>query len=68
MKQEIQDKFDKLPFEKQSAVEEFIELLFNKYVDEQDDLISVAELRKKNMDWAKGKIWMADDFIEAPIN
>ncbi len=26
----------------------------------------IAELRRKNMGWARGQIWMADDFNETP--
>lgn len=72
MSEDVLQKVKKLPPEKQQEVEDFVDYLLNKYVSEQgkgnngevkEDL---AERRKRNMGWAKGKIWMADDFNDTP--
>jgi len=55
---------DKLPAEKQLAIEDYIKYLFSKYAEGETE--SVADIRRKNMGWAKGKIWMADDFNDTP--
>lgn len=60
----ILEKVKKLPVQKQQEVEDFVEYLLSKYAVEETE--SVAEIRRKNMGWAKGKIWMADDFNDTP--
>ena len=59
------EKIKALPLDKQQEVDDFVDFLINKYqlnnIEE-----SVAEHRRKNLGWAKGKIWMADDFNETP--
>ena len=60
----ILEKVNQLPVEKQQEVEDFVEYLLGKYV--VTDIESIVEKRKKNMGWAKDKIWMADDFNDTP--
>ena len=59
------EKIKALPLDKQQEVDDFVDFLIHKYqlnnIEE-----SVAERRRKNLGWAKGKIWMADDFNETP--
>ncbi len=62
------EKANQLPPEKQQEVEAFINDLFNKYNASNGNTLSVAEIRKKNMGWAKGKIWMSEDFNETPAD
>ena len=60
------EKVNRLPLEKQQEIENFINEVISKFDTPVQDELSVSELRKKNMDWAKGKIWMADDFNDTP--
>ena len=67
MSSDILEKVKQLPFEKQQEVEDFIEFLLNKYKDK--DIVSsesLAERRLRNMGWAKGQVWMADNFNDTP--
>jgi len=66
MKTDTLEKANQLPPEKQQEVEDFINDLFNKYNASIENTMSVAEMRKKNMGWAKGKIWMSEDFNDTP--
>lgn len=59
------DKINKLPLEKQQEVDDFVDFLINKYQFDINEE-SVGEQRRKNAGWAKGKIWMADDFNDTP--
>jgi hypothetical protein len=59
------EKIKALPPDKQQEVDDFVDFLINKYQPNNNEE-SVAEHRKKNLGWAKGKIWMADDFNETP--
>lgn len=55
------EKIKALPLDKQQEVDDFVDFLINKY--QLNNIVeSVAERRRKNLGWAKGKIWMADDF------
>jgi Protein of unknown function (DUF2281) len=60
----ILEQVSKLTLEEQQAVENFIQELLSKH--SVTEVESIAEKRKKNMGWAKGTIWMADDFNETP--
>lgn len=62
---DVLEKVKQLPFDKQKEVEDFVDYLLYKYVLDNNEE-SIAENRKKNFGWAKGKIWMADDFNETP--
>ncbi len=66
MKLEIFEKLNTLPPERQAEAEDFIEYLISKYGKPIAKSESLAEMRKKNMGWAKGKIWIADDFNDTP--
>ncbi len=71
MSEDVLEKVKKLPLEKQQEVEDFVDYLLNKYGGEEADgngkqEEDIAEKRKRNMGWAKGKIWMADDFSDTP--
>jgi hypothetical protein len=65
MSTDVLEKVKQLPVDKQKEVEDFVDYLLYKYVGD-DHQESIAEKRKKNFGWAKGKIWMADDFNETP--
>ena len=65
MGDELLEEIKKLPFEQQKEVEDFVDFLTQKYVSPVENE-SIGEKRKKNLGWAKGKIWMADDFNETP--
>ena len=60
------DKLEKLPPDKQKEVEDFLDYLLEKYVFKNKNGFSLAEQRRKNAGWAKGKVWMAEDFNETP--
>jgi hypothetical protein len=60
----ILEQVSKLSIEEQLEVEKFIQELLDKH--ETIDSESIAEKRRKNLGWAKGQIWMADDFNETP--
>ena len=67
MSSDILEKVKQLPFEKQQEVEDFIEFLLSKY--KEKDIVSsesLAERRLRNMGWAKGQVWMADNFNDTP--
>jgi Protein of unknown function (DUF2281) len=59
------EKIKKLPLDKQQEVDDFIDFLIKKYQFNTDEG-SVGEKRRKNAGWARGQIWMADDFNETP--
>lgn len=59
------EKIKTLPLEKQQDVDDFVDFLIHKY-QLNNNGESVGEHRRKNLGWAKGKIWMADDFNETP--
>lgn len=63
----VQEKLKILPPDKQQEVEDFIDEIIRKcqIVEPTADEALIAK-RKANMGWAKGKIWMADDFNETP--
>lgn len=65
MNTETIEKLKQLPPDKQQEVDDFVDFLINKYKFNPNEE-SVGEQRKKNAGWAKGKIWMADDFNETP--
>ena len=65
MNTETIEKLKQLPPDKQQEVDNFVDFLINKYKFNPNEE-SVGEQRKKNAGWAKGKIWMADDFNETP--
>ena len=67
MSTDVLEKVAQLPPEMQKQVEAFIEslLLEHKQSDLQESEL-LAEKRRKNMGWAKGQIWMADDFNDTP--
>ena len=60
----ILEQVSKLTFEEQQAVEKFIQDLLSKH--STTEVETIAEKRRKNMGWAKGTIWMADDFNDTP--
>jgi Protein of unknown function (DUF2281) len=61
---DVLEKFKQLPPDKQQEAEDFISFLIEKYrIDPSEN---IGEKRKKNAGWAKGKIWMSDDFNETP--
>lgn len=64
MSTNVLEKVKQLPADKQKEVEDFIDYLLYKYGE--DEIENVAEKRKKNLGWAKGKIWMAEDFNDTP--
>lgn len=66
MNADVIEKVKQLPPEKQKEVEDFIDYLISKYKAGAEVNESLAEKRRKNMGWAKGQIWMADDFNETP--
>ncbi len=65
MNTETIEKLKQLPPDKQQEVDDFVDFLINKYQLNINGE-SVGEHRRKNLGWAKGKIWMADDFNETP--
>ena len=60
----ILDKVSMLSVQEQQAVEKFIQELLDKH--KEVDAESIAEKRRRNFGWAKGQIWMADDFNDTP--
>lgn len=67
MSNEVLEKVKLLPSDQQKAVEDFILALLNQHEHlESTKDESLADMRRRNMGWAKGKIWMADDFNETP--
>ena len=66
MKADVLEKVNQLSPEKQQEVEDFIDYLINKYAIPTINDEAIAEKRKRNLGWAKGKIWMADDFNDTP--
>jgi hypothetical protein len=61
----VLEKVKQLPPDKQKEVEDFIDYLLHKYVGDNNEE-DIAEKRRKNMGWAKGEIWMAEDFNDTP--
>jgi Protein of unknown function (DUF2281) len=64
MGEHLLDEIKKLPFEQQKEVEDFVGYLTAKYSQSKPE--DIGEHRRKNLGWAKGMIWMADDFNETP--
>ncbi len=60
----ILEQVSKLSAQEQLEVEKFIQELLNKH--KSTDSESIAEKRRKNLGWAKGKYFMADDFNDTP--
>ena len=65
MGEQLLEEIQKLPYEQQKEVEDFVGYLKSKYITQQKTE-NIAEHRRKNLGWAKGQIWMADDFNETP--
>ncbi len=63
---DILEKIKLLPLDKQKEVEDFVDAILAKSEAENIDIASLIELRRKNLDRLKGKIWMADDFNDTP--
>jgi Protein of unknown function (DUF2281) len=65
MGEQLLQEIQKLPFEQQKEVEDFVGYLASKYigVKPKED---IAEKRLKNFGRFRGQIWMADDFNETP--
>lgn len=66
MTTDVLEKVNRLPLEQQQEIEDFINDVLSKFYTPVQNEISISELRKKNMGWAKGKIWIADDFNDTP--
>lgn len=67
MSEDVLEQVKLLPPDKQQEVKDFIGYLVSKYsISEQQEGESLAEVRRKNMGWAKGQICMANDFNETP--
>lgn len=67
MSADVLEKVKQLPPDKQQQVEEFIDFLLSKHQPANTKTKEeIAEMRMRNAGWAKGKIWMADDFNETP--
>lgn len=67
MSNDVLEKVKQLPPEKQQEVEDFVDYLLSKYqLKTEHNAGTIAEKRKRNMGWAKGNIWIADDFNETP--
>lgn len=65
MSNDVLEKVKQLPPDKQQQIEDFAEYLIAKYTVREPGE-SLAEKRRLNEGWAKGKVWMADDFNETP--
>jgi Protein of unknown function (DUF2281) len=65
MGEHLLEEIQKLPFEQQKEVEDFVGYLTAKYITSKSEE-DIGELRRKNLGWARGQIWMADDFNETP--
>jgi len=63
---DVLEKVKQLPPDKQKEVEDFINYLLDKYTSVTARQESIADKRRRNMGWAKGKIWIADDFNDTP--
>ncbi len=63
---DVLEKVKQLPPDKQKEVEDFINYLLDKYTSVTGRQESIADKRRRNMGWAKGKIWIADDFNDTP--
>lgn len=68
MGEEVIEKLKQLPLDKQQEVDDFITFLIEKYSVARDVAETVIEKRQRNVGWAKGKIWMADDFNDTPAD
>ncbi len=66
MNTDVLEKINQLSPERQQEVEDFINHLLSTSRTATKDDLSIAEMRKKNMGWAKGKIWMSEDFNDTP--
>ena len=63
MSNDVIEKVKNLPPEQQQEVEDFVNYLLSKY------LVVTTSLNAKKtatLDWAKGKVWMANDFNNTP--
>jgi hypothetical protein len=65
MGEQLLEEIKKLPFEQQKEVEDFVGYLAAKYIASKPKE-GIGEQRRKNLGWARGQIWMADDFNETP--
>lgn len=67
MKSEILELVEKLPEEEHEKVKDFIGYLLSKQKPEAPkNGESIGEMRVRKMGWAKGQVWMADDFDDTP--
>lgn len=66
MTNDILEKVNQLPLNEQQEIENFINEIISRHNITSHDETPVSELRKKNLGWAKGKIWIADDFNDTP--
>lgn len=67
MSNDVLEKVKQLPPDKQQEVVDFVNYLLSKYqLKAEESTETIAEKRRRNMGWAKGKIWIADDFNETP--
>ena len=67
MSNEVLEKVKLLPPDEQQQVEDFIIGLLQKH--DRSKLLKdlpLAERRHLSMGWAKGQIWMAEDFNDTP--
>ncbi len=65
MSSDVLEKVKQLPPDKQKEVEDFIDDLLQKY-NAENAMETVADIRRKNMGWAKGAVWVAEDFDKTP--
>jgi Protein of unknown function (DUF2281) len=65
MGEQLLQEIQKLPFEQQKEVEDFVGYLTAKYILSNPQE-GIGEHRRKNLGWARGQIWMAEDFNETP--
>ena len=63
MSNDVMEKVKSLPQDKQQEVEDFINYLLSKYTASK---AALHENKSANFDWAKGKIWIANDFNDTP--
>jgi hypothetical protein len=65
MSNETLEKIKRLPPEKLKELDAFVDELLAQSVKSSEGE-SIRETRIKNMGWAKGEIWMAEDFNDTP--
>ena len=73
MSTQVLEKLNRLPAAQQQEVLDFADFLASRYGRNSDKVSEEVEgdediqrLRRENMGWAKGKIWVAPDFDETP--